>query len=94
MLRAASRMIYFASHFYVTTAFYARRLQIAKCSQQKDPAQMMNLVFADGSKTPKEMWLEQNAGTLPEPLSQQEIDRVKNQPDGRKDLLLTRMHEK
>jgi len=54
---------------------------------------MTNQVFADGSETPQERWLEQDAGTLPEPLSQQEIDRVKNQPDDRKDLLLTRMRE-
>ncbi|KAI4695190.1 uncharacterized protein J4E84_001815 [Alternaria hordeiaustralica] len=56
-------------------------------------AQMTNPVFADGSKTPKERWFEPDAGTLPEPLSQQEIDKVKNQPDERKDLLRTRMRE-
>jgi len=54
---------------------------------------MTNPAFADGSKTPKEKWFEPAAGTLPEPLSQQEIDKVKNQPDERKDLLRTRMRK-
>ncbi|KAI4942654.1 hypothetical protein J4E91_009823 [Alternaria rosae] len=56
-------------------------------------AQMTNPVFADGTKTPKEKWFEPDAGTLPEPLSQQEIDKVKNQPDERKEFLRKRMRE-
>ncbi|KAH6870436.1 hypothetical protein BKA58DRAFT_385071 [Alternaria rosae] len=56
-------------------------------------AQMTNLVFADGTKTPKEKWFEPDAGTLPEPLSQQEIDKVKNYPDEQKDFLRQRMRE-
>lgn len=54
---------------------------------------MTNPVFADGSKTPKEKWFEPDAGTLPEPLSQQEIDKVKNYPDEQKNFLRQRMRE-
>jgi hypothetical protein len=54
---------------------------------------MTNPVFADGTKTPKEKWFEPDAGTLPEPLSQEHIDKVKNQPEERKELLRKRMRE-
>jgi hypothetical protein len=54
---------------------------------------MTNLVFADGTKTPREKWYEPDPESLPEPLSQTEIDKVKNQPEERKDLLRKRMQE-
>jgi hypothetical protein len=54
---------------------------------------MTDPVFADGTKTPKEMWYEPDPGCLPEPLSQEEIQKVKTQPEERKSILRKRMQE-
>ncbi|KAI4657689.1 uncharacterized protein J4E78_006077 [Alternaria triticimaculans] len=56
-------------------------------------AQITSPVFADSAKTPKEKWFEPDAGVLPEPLSQQEIEKFKNQPEERTELLRKRMRE-
>jgi hypothetical protein len=54
---------------------------------------MTDAVFADGTKTSKEKWYEPDPGSLPEPLSQEEIEKVKNQPEERKNILRKRLQE-
>lgn len=48
---------------------------------------LKRLEGVDGTKTPKEKWFKPDEGVLPEPLSQERIDEVRNGDEERKEML-------